>query len=120
VLSIEKIVANPTYPIGNTLNVMLRQKAGSELTWVTFTQDTLDTKVNLAPDISLAPGDFTVILESYDLDGGVFSALKTDSVILKVLPNACGQALTHNFNNLAQILLVREYQPTIYFPTVLF
>jgi len=36
-LDVEKISARSDFAIGNTLNIMLRQKAGTELSWVTFT-----------------------------------------------------------------------------------
>ena len=93
-LDVEKITADATTPITNTLDITLRQKAGTELSWITFTQDSLVTKVKFAPDASVAPGDYTVVLESFDQAGGVYSALKTDTIAVKVLPSECGQALT--------------------------
>jgi len=102
---------------------MLRQKAGTELSWITFTQDTLVTKVEIAPGASVAPGDYTVVLESYDKAGGVYSALKTDTITVKVLPSECGQALaqTRTWETTQQpIVLTKEYLPTVYFPETLF
>ena len=66
------------------------------------------------------PGAYTVILESFDEDGGVYSALETDTITVKVLNSACCQALRHDFNTVAQIVLVKEYNPTVYFPLQLF
>jgi len=63
---------------------MLRQKAGSELAWVTFTQFEEVTQVNIAPDAGVLPGSYTIVLESFDLNGGVFSALKTDKITVRV------------------------------------
>jgi len=36
-LEVEKIAASAAFAIGNSLNITLRQKAGSALAWVTFT-----------------------------------------------------------------------------------
>jgi len=44
-LSVEKIKADSRFPIANTLNIKLRQKAGSEISWVTFIEGTDSTDV---------------------------------------------------------------------------
>jgi len=83
---VEKIAAHASLALGNTLDIMLRQKTGAAFSWVTFTQDTLVTKVNLAPDRSVPPGEYSLVLESFDLAGGVYSTLKTDTITVTVLP----------------------------------
>jgi len=120
-LSIAKITASTSFPIGNTLNIQMRQKTGVELTWVTFTDSTLATTVNFAPSSTIT-GPFTLELESYDQAGGVYSTLKKDSILITVLPPQCGQALTQSiaFETTQPIVLVKEYQPTVFFPEVLF
>ena len=57
---------------------------GTELPWVTFTQRESVTQVNFAPDANVTSGDYTVVLESFDLAGGVYSALKTDTITVTV------------------------------------
>jgi len=63
-----------------------------------------------------------VTLESYDNNGGVFSTLKTDIVIIHVLPAQCGQALIQSsaFETTQPIVILKEYAPTVYFPEILF
>ena len=79
-LEIEPIYA--MLEIGNTLDIHLRQKVGSELPWVTF-PDGNPKQVHFAPD-GVEPGNYTVILESFDQNSGVFSTLKTDTVTVTV------------------------------------
>ena len=79
--SIVKIT--PEFPIVNNLDIMMRQQAGTELSWVTFTEDT-ETQVHFAPDTSVAPGEYTVVLESFDNNSAVKSALKTDTITVTV------------------------------------
>ena len=61
----------------------MRQKAGSELSWVTFTEET-ETKVHFTPDSSVVPGKYTVELESFDDNSAVKSALNTDTITVTV------------------------------------
>jgi len=42
------------------------------------------TKVKIAPYPSVPPGDYTIVLESFDKAGGVYSALKTDRITVTV------------------------------------
>ena len=70
------------HTIGNTLDIYLRQKDGSSLSWVTIEQSS-PTKVLIAP-ANVNAGTYWLILESYDNNGGVFSTLKTDTIEVTV------------------------------------
>ena len=69
--------------IGNTIKIMLRQKKGSEIAWVSITQGD-PFLVEIAPDETIAYGEYKLILESYDDNGTVKSALKSDIIIITV------------------------------------
>ena len=69
--------------IGNDLTVNMRQKAGSKLAFVTFAYKATSTDVNINTS-GVSPGVYTLELESYDTAGGVFSTLKTDTIIITV------------------------------------
>ena len=120
-LSIDNIVADASLPIGNTLDIKMRQRSGSEQAWVTITQGS-PTVVSFTPTNTLAVGQYSVILESYDNNGGVFSTLKSDTVTVNVLPAECSQALSQSstFETTQPIVVVKEYSPTIYYPEKLF
>jgi len=60
------------------------------------------------------------VLESYDENGGVYSALMTDTITVTVLPSECGQSFTHTFETSTPIVITKEYEPTIYFQETLF
>ena len=69
--------------IGNIISIDLRQKSGSELDFVSFTNNSADTDVEID---GATLGDHTLILESYDLNSkGVNSALKTDTITITVV-----------------------------------
>ena len=48
-----------------SLNIQVRQKTGSELTWVSLQQGS-PSEVLIATPADLVPGDYTLVLESYD------------------------------------------------------
>ena len=61
----------------------MRQKAANELNFIAISE--LDSASEILIDASSAqPGDYTIILESYDYAGGVYSTLKTDTISLIV------------------------------------
>jgi len=115
-IDVEKITSDAVFRVVNTLDITLRQKTGQEHAWVTFFQETLVTRVQFAPDIFVAPGVYTVVLESYDLASGVKSTLMTDTIVVTVLPVECGAPLKHVFETTQPIVLVKEYNPTVFFP----
>jgi len=63
-----------------------------------------------------------VILESYDNNGGVFSTLKSDTIAVIVYPAECLQALSLSsaFETTQPIVVVKEYNPKIFYPEILF
>jgi len=91
---------------------------------VTFEEQPTETNLDLAPDRSVVPGVYTLVLESFDQDGGVYSTLKTDTILVTVNsgPPECLVSLTQNaaFETTQSIVLIQEYQPTVYFPQPLF
>jgi len=48
-----------------SLNIQVRQKTGSELTWVSLQQGS-PSEALIATPPDLVPGDYTLVLESYD------------------------------------------------------
>ena len=75
----------PMHLIGNTLDIKMRQKVGSELPWVTLEQgNPTHLKINTAGAV-LAPGDYTLILQSFDNNGSVKSTLKEDLITITIL-----------------------------------
>ena len=71
--------------IGNVLDINLRQKAGSELPWVSLEQGS-PSLIKIVP-AGVAPGDYTLILQSFDNNGSVKSTLKTDLITITVKAN---------------------------------
>ena len=63
--------------------IYLRQREGSEISWITFTQGN-PTKVNFFPNKDVTEGDYELILESYDADSVHNSTLQTDTVMIRV------------------------------------
>ena len=61
----------------------MRQKVGSELSFVTFTNRATSTDVIINTN-GVLPGVYTLVLQSYDTTGAVFSTLKTDTIIITV------------------------------------
>ena len=89
------------YIIANILAIDLRQKAGSELSSVTFTNGKTSTDVSLDAT-SLSPGEYTLVLESFDLNVPEL-ALKTD--IIKIIVMARGCSLTQSdFDSFATVV----------------
>ena len=82
---IESIYAE--LPIGNTLDIKLRQKSGFELGFVTFEEVATGTNV-IIDTIGLPIGTYTLELESYDDAGGVYTTLKTDKITMDVIESA--------------------------------
>jgi len=121
-LTVEKIQADTTLPIANTLDIRLKQKLGTEISWLTFTEEKLKTKVNFAASASVPIVDVNIVLESYDFAGGVYSALKTDTITVRVLPfpSECKIPLRNSFTTSQRIAIIKEWEPTIYFPENLF
>ena len=70
--------------IGNVLAINLRQSIDSELSFVQLTNGAIDTEV-LIDATDLAVGNYTLKLESFDKNGGVFSSLKIDTVNIVVV-----------------------------------
>lgn len=69
--------------IGNTLAIKLRLAADSDFTSVSFVNGATATKVTI-DTTGLAAGSYTVALESYDTNAGVYSTLKLDTVTIQV------------------------------------
>ena len=61
----------------------MRQKVGSELSFVTFANRATSTDVIFNTN-GVSPGVYTLVLQSYDTAGVVFSTLKTDIITLTV------------------------------------
>ena len=80
VIAVENIYSK--FTIGNTLDINLRQKAGTELFWVTLEQGN-PTLIKTVP-AGVAPGDYTLILQSFDNNGSVKSTLKEDVITIIV------------------------------------
>ena len=74
-------------PIGNQLDINLRQSLGNELSFVTLTEHSGQTIVNIdAKDLQVA--EYKLILESFDQNSSVKSTLKTDEITIRIIdPN---------------------------------
>ena len=79
-LSIDNIYSK--HYIGNTLDIKMRQKAGSELPWASIIQGN-PTLVQLAT-MDFQPGKYELVFESIDDNSSVKSVLKTDKIVLNV------------------------------------
>ena len=66
------------------LDINLRQKAGTEILWVTLEQGSSTTRIVIVPT-AVAPGDYTLILQSFDNNGSVKSTLKEDFITITIL-----------------------------------
>ena len=61
----------------------MRQSAGLELEFVSISESADASEIHLdASTVKL--GDYTLTLESYDDAGGVYSTLKTDTIVITV------------------------------------
>ena len=79
------------YQIGNILVVNLRQTSEHHLRFVSFTEKTGVTEVTIDSS-GVAPGVYTLYIESFDANSNVQSTLKTDIIevtVLKGLPEEC-------------------------------
>ena len=73
---------NSALEIGNTLAINMRQRLGSELDFVFITEQETYSEVTINAS-GLQTGDqYTLYLESFDTNGGVYSALKTDTILI--------------------------------------
>ena len=70
------------FTIGNELNINLRQKPGSEVSWAQIIQ-TSPTLVKI-DTTGIKAGNYTLTLESFDLNGSVYSTLRTDEIKIEV------------------------------------
>ena len=75
------IYGDPEKPITNILAINLRQT--SSLSGVTITRDSTESNVNI-DSLGLAIGTHDLVIESYDENSLVQSALKTDIVQIVV------------------------------------
>ena len=82
-LNVSKIKS--ALPIGNTIDSQVRQKQGTELSWVTFDHSGSEVKIKFSPQISQTPKTYTLNLEYFDSNSSVKSCLKshTLSVLVK-------------------------------------
>ena len=60
----------------------MRQKPGTELSWVTIVQGN-PTEIRIEP-VDIPEGDYDLILQSFDENGSAKSTLKEDFVTLHV------------------------------------
>ena len=58
------------------------------LSFVTFADQATSTDV-IINTVGVTEGYYTLVLESYDSAGGVYSTLKTDSIVLTVTKHPC-------------------------------
>ena len=86
---VEHIYSEET--IGNVLAINLRQKIGTELSFVTFVNGQDSTEV-IIESTNISPGDYTLILESFDMNsrGTVAATLATNivTITIEVVPTA--------------------------------
>ena len=84
-LTIEHIKAEEGFEITNDLDIHLRQKPGSELSWATITNGLTAAEVKF--DLCSPLGDHKLIFESIDKNSPLMptpTVLKTDEIILSV------------------------------------
>ena len=65
----------------------MRQKSGQDLSFVSFAEKAVSTAVSI-DSYGVAPGVYTIYIESFDANSNVKSTLKTDmiEVTLELLP----------------------------------
>lgn len=68
-------------PLSAPLNIQMRQKTGSEIQWVSIEQGSL-TFIHI-DGCSVMPGDYILVLESYDKEKPDF-LLFTDQITIKI------------------------------------
>ena len=81
-MSVPHVHADDT--IGNVLAIDLRLGQDSDLTSVWLANSLTATEV-VIDAINLSAGTYTLILESFDRNGGVFSTLKTDIITVTIV-----------------------------------
>ena len=73
-------------PIGNNLDIRLRQAESHSKDWIKI--DPTNEAIYLQqPSGGLVAGTHTVVIESYDANSSVKSALKTDLIVVNVNQN---------------------------------
>ena len=70
------------WTIGNELDIILRQKEGNEIPWVTIEQGS-PSRVFIDSG-NTVPGHYTLILQSFDNNGSVKSTLKEDTITITI------------------------------------
>ena len=86
ILQVEHIQA--LYPHANVQVISLRQSPGTELSFVSFENQTSATNV-IIDTTSLSDGEYALVLETFDADSdGVESTLKIDTVTIVVISQA--------------------------------
>lgn len=80
---VDTIYSRAGFGITNTLDIAVRQKADSALTWVS-----IDATTGLTVNFDLCPpvGTHTLVLETYDKNSplGTPTALETDTITITV------------------------------------
>ena len=82
------------YPYANDLAINLRQRPGSELSFVSFENNAVSASTNVIIDTTgLTTGEHTMVLQSFDENSdGVESTLKTDTIqIIIIEPEQGGE-----------------------------
>ena len=73
------------------MDINLRQKSGHDLSFVSFAEKAVSTEVFIDPR-GVAPGVYTLYIESFDANSNVYSTLRTDIIELTIeegLPEEC-------------------------------
>ena len=70
--------------IGNTLQINMRQRNGTELHFVSLSNTDSFTEVIIDGN-DLTNGNYELVLESYDEASGVYSTLKTDRITISIV-----------------------------------
>ena len=81
-LSVSKIESALT--IGNTIDPQIRQKQGTELSWVSFDQSGSEVVIKFSPKLTETPKTYTLNLEYFDSNSSVKSCLKSHTISIDV------------------------------------
>ena len=79
-ISVGKIYS--VYQIGNTLDIKLRQK--TDFDFVIFDEKENHTDLSIDGE-GITPGTYNLIIESFDSNSNVQSALKTDTMQINIV-----------------------------------